>query len=299
VTSSSHRAAQNYGKDLLEEHDLRYDIADEFFDVSCRLWESWDTDAVTVDEEDGVWADHEKVHTIDFDGKFFRVRGPLNAPRSPQGRPVFTQAGGSPRGKRFAARTANSVISGVDGGVAAMKRFRSDIREQAAAYGRDPDDVKVLFMASPVVGETDDEARAKRDRQKAFAEAHPELGLPHLSRHSGIDFSRFPLDEPIPDTATTNGHQQMLAQAIGKTPRELLRSTLSTVEFVGSPDSVAAQMDEVMQEVGGDGFLIANFDLNRRYVSEIADGLVPALQRRGLTRTEYTHERFRDNLLEF
>lgn len=299
VTSSSHRAAQNYGKDLLEEHDLRYDIADEFFDVSCRLWESWDADAVTLDADNGVWADYEKVHTIDFEGKFFKVRGPLNAPQSPQGRPVFTQAGGSARGRQFAARTANSVISGVEGGPEAMKRFRDDIRAQATGYGRDPDDVKVLFMASPVVGETDEEAHAKRARQVAFAEAHPELGLLHLSRHSGIDFAQFPLDEPIPDTAKTNGHQQMLAQAIGKTPREFLRKSLSTMEFVGSPDTVAAKMEEVMAEVGGDGFLIANFDLNRRYVSEIADGLVPALQRRGLTRTEYTHSRFRDNLLEF
>ncbi|MWV48277.1 NtaA/DmoA family FMN-dependent monooxygenase [Rathayibacter sp. VKM Ac-2803] len=299
VTSSSHRGAQNYGKDLLEEHDLRYDMADEFFDLACQLWESWDEDAVVVDEENGVWADFEKVHTLDFEGKFYRSRGPLNAPRSPQGRPVFTQAGGSPRGKRFAARTANSVISGVEGGPEAMKTFREDIRREAVVAGRNPDDVKVLFMVSPVLGETDAEAHEKSARQKAFAQAHPELGLLHLSRHSGIDFAQFPIDEPIPATATTNGHQQMLAQAIGKTPREFLTKGTGSLELVGTPATVAAQMDEVMQEVGGDGFLIANFDLNRRYVSEIADGLVPALQRRGLTRTEYSFDTFRDNLLEF
>lgn len=299
VTSSSHRAAQNYGNDLLAEHDLRYDMADEFFDLACQLWDSWEDDAVILDEKNKVWADYNKVHTIDFEGKFFRSRGPLNGSRSPQGRPVFTQAGGSPRGRDFAARTANSIISGVDGGVAGMKAFRADVRAKATAWGRNPDDCKVLFLASPVVGETDEEAQEKRRRQVAFSEDHPELGLLHLSRHSGIDFSQFPLDEPIPDTAKTNGHQSMLAQAIGKTPREFLRQTQGAVEFVGSPDTIAAQMDEVMQEVGGDGFLISNFDLNRRYVSEITDGLVPALQRRGLVRKAYEHTTFRDNLLEF
>lgn len=299
VTSSSHRAAQNYGRDELFEHDLRYDMADEFFDLACELWESWEPDAVVLDEETRTWGDHTKVRTVDFDGKFFRCRGPLNAPQSPQGRPVFVQAGGSPRGRRFAARSANSVISGVEGGVGAMTAFRAEVRETAAGFGRDPDDCKVLFMVSPVLGETDSEAREKREREQAFAEAHPELGLLHLSRHSGIDFSQWDLDEPIPETATTNGHQQLLAQAIGRTPREILRKGTGALEFVGSPDSVAAQMDEVMQEVGGDGFLIANFDLNRRYVSEIADGLAPALQRRGLTRTEYSSEHFRDNLLAF
>ena len=299
VTSSSHRAAQNYGRDQQVEHDLRYDMADEFFDLACRLWDSWEPDAVVIDEEKGVWADYTKVHSVDFEGKFWSSRGPLNGNRSPQGRPVFTQAGGSPRGKEFAAGTADSIISGTSGGVEGMKSFRDDVHARMERLGRATESCKILFMASPVVGETDEEAREKRARQMAWAEAHPEQGLLHLSRHSGIDFARYPLDEPIPDTVSTNGHQQMLQQAIGQTPREFLRRSMGAVEMVGSPDTVAAQMDEIMQEVGGDGFLISNFDLNRRYISEITDGLVPALQRRGLVRTEYAHALFRDNLLEF
>jgi FMN-dependent oxidoreductase (nitrilotriacetate monooxygenase family) len=299
VTSSSHRAAQNYGRDQQVEHDMRYDMADEFFDVACQLWDSWDEDAVVLDEENGIWADYQKVHTVDFEGKFFKSRGPLNGNRSPQGRPVFVQAGGSDRGREFAAGTANSIISGTSGGVEGMKRFRDDVVARMQRLGRSPSECKTLFMASPVLGETDAEAVEKRERQRAWTEAHPELGLLHLSRHSGIDFSVFPLDEPIADTVQTNGHQQMLRQVIGLTPREFLRQSQGAVEFVGSPDSVAAQMDEAMQEVGGDGFLISNFDLNRRYISEITDGLVPALQRRGLVRTEYAHEMFRDNLLDF
>jgi FMN-dependent oxidoreductase (nitrilotriacetate monooxygenase family) len=299
VTGSSHRSAQNFGLDSQIEHDKRYDIADEFFELACKLWDSWEEDAVVLDEATQTWADYTKVHTVDFEGKFFKSRGPLNAPRSPQGRPTFVQAGGSPRGKRFAAGSANAIICGVEGGLAAMKTFRDDVRGMAVESGRNPDDAKVLFLVSPVLGETDGEAREKRQRQTAFAEQHPELGLLHLSRHSGIDFSQWDIDEVIPEDATTNGHQQMMVQARGKSPRQILGTGLGNFEFVGSPDTVAAQMDEVMQEVGGDGFLIANHDLNRRYISEIADGLAPALQRRGLVRKEYSFDHFRDNLLEF
>jgi long-chain alkane monooxygenase len=301
VTSSSDRAAQNYGHDKQPEHDSRYDMADEFFDLACRLWDSWEPDAVRLDEENGVWADYTKVHTVDFEGKHFKSRGPLVAGRSPQGRPVFVQAGGSERGREFAASTANSIISGTGGGPAGMKKFRDGVHERMTRLGRPVSDCKVLFLISPVLGETDAEAREKRDRMSAYAEEHPEMGLLHLSRHSGIDFSKFPVDEPIPEDATTNGHQQMLAQVIGRTPREVLRQDqgLGGLDLVGSPDTVAAQMAEAMQEVGGDGFLIASQDLNRRYISEITDGLVPALRRRGVVRTEYTHDRFRDNLLAF
>jgi FMN-dependent oxidoreductase (nitrilotriacetate monooxygenase family) len=299
VTSTSHLSAQNYGMDQLPEHDKRYDMADEFVELVGRLWDSWEPGAFVMDEATDTLVDGSKVHTIDFEGKYYKSRGPLNAPRSPQGRPVFVQAGGSPRGKRFAAGTANAVISGADGGIEKMKAFRDDIRLMAAEAGRDPADVKILFMSSPVLGETDQEAREKRGRQQTFAEAHPELGLLHLSRHSGIDFAQWDIDERIPMDATTNGHQQMIIQARGKTPREILRQGQGSLEFAGSPDTVAAQMDEAMQEIGGDGFLIADFDLNRRYISEIADGLAPALKRRGLTRTEYGYDHFRDNLLEF
>jgi FMN-dependent oxidoreductase (nitrilotriacetate monooxygenase family) len=195
VTGSSHRSAQNFGLAEQVEHDKRYDLADEFFDLACTLWDSWEPDAVVLDENTRTWGEYTKVHTVDFAGTFFKSRGPLNAPRSPQGRPVFVQAGGSPRGKRFAAGTANAIISGVQGGPEAMKQFRDDIRRTAAELGRNPDDAKVLFLVSPVVGETDEAARDKLARQQAFAQAHPELGLLHLSRHSGIDFARWGIDE--------------------------------------------------------------------------------------------------------
>src|SRR5580765_7060557 len=143
VTGSNDGAAQNYGHDKHRPHDERYDVADEFTDIVTRLWEAWEPDAVVLDCETPMFADGSKVHPINHSGKYFKVRGPLNAPRSPQGRVPICQAGGSPRGLEFASRWADTIITNavtVDG----MKTFRADVRRRAVAHGRDPDTIKVL-----------------------------------------------------------------------------------------------------------------------------------------------------------
>ena len=304
VTSSEHRAAQNYGLQKLFEHDERYDRADEFVEVVEKLWESWSDDAVVLDRESGTYADGTRVSAIDHQGTYFASRGPLNANRSPQGRPVFCQAGASSRGMDFAAQHGETVITIVDGGVDAMRDYRDGIRERVEKAGRNPDDIKVLFVVSPFVGESHAEAKAAYDRAYAPTDWRAEESLAHLSAFTEIDFSKFDLDEKIPDGLTTNGHQSALNNFVrrgdgGKTLREAASSwKISCLDLVGTPDEVAEQMGEAMAAVGGDGFLI-NGPLSRVYVNQITDGLVPALQRRGLTRTEYSHEKFRDNLLAF
>jgi FMN-dependent oxidoreductase (nitrilotriacetate monooxygenase family) len=303
VTSAEDRAAQNFGLDKLFEHDHRYDMADEYMDLVCQLWDSWDADAVVMDRERGVYADHTKVRTIDFEGKFYRSRGPLNTVKPPQGRPVFCQAGASPKGRNFAAKHADTIIA-IGNTVAEMKQYREDIHERMKAHGRKPDDCKVLYLVSPVVDETDDDARRKVDRW--ITDPHYiEYVLAEISSITEVDFSQFDLDEPLPPV-TTNGERGTLekfAQAgSGKKLRDLIGLGLvETVDLVGSPETVADKMGEIMEEVGGDGFLITSpmMRLNRRYITEITDGLVPALQRRGLVRTGYTYDQFRDNLLEF
>lgn len=297
VTSSNDLAAQNYGHDGQPPHDVRYDMADEFVDVVCRLWDSWEPDAVVMDREANVFADFTKVHTIDFEGEHYKSRGPLNCAPSPQGRPVFVQAGSSDRGKMFAARHAETVITpGTN--IPAMKAMRDAVREAMVEVGRKPDDCKVLFLVAPLVDEEDAGARDRLERMQGEEERAVDMALAQMSRHTGIDFSQFPLDEPIPELST-NGHQSALARAVGKTPRELAVGPPTRVELMGSPDTVAAKMQETMEEVGGDGFLISSRSLTRRFISEITDGLVPALQKRGLVRTDYTYPHFRDNLLEF
>ena len=137
---------------------------------------------------------------------------------------------------------------------------------------------------------------------RAAAQRHMDAQLSGMSRITGIDFAKFDLDQPIPATATTNGHQSTLAKWIGKTPRsiaEAMTSKSSAIDYTGTPDHVAGLMAEVMQEVGGDGFLLFNGYFDRRYIMEVCDGLVPELQRRGLTRKAYAHKHFRDNLMEF
>ena len=304
VTSAEDQAAQNFGMDKLYEHDERYAMATEYVDLVRQLWESWAPDAVVRDRETGTYADSTKVHTVDFVGKYYKSRGPLNTVRSPQGHPVLCQAGASPPGREFAARYADTIVATANT-PAQMKAYRDDIRSKLAAHGRDPDDCKVLFLVSPIVADTVEEAHAKKLRWMSDP-LYIELVLATMSSITEVDFSRFDLDEPLP-AVTTNGERGFLEsfarRAAGKTLRQaVINDGMSGAgEFIGTPETVAARMEEMMNEVGGDGFLITSPEkkLNRRYVTEITDGLVPALQRRGVVRSSYTHEQFRDNLLEF
>ena len=305
VTSGEDGSAQNFGMDKLTEHDLRYDKADEYVDLVCKLWDSWEPDAVIRDRETNTYADFKKVRPINFSGKFYKSRGPLNTVRSPQGRPVFVQAGGSPRGRQFAAKSADSIIA-VANGVAGMKAYRDDVRARAAAQGRDPDSIKVLFVVTPVLGATQEEALAKKER----ADADPDFimqALASISSVTDIDFSKFDLDKPLPELETNGerGSLDKFAQwGSGKTLRQLVLDSggvSDSIELVGTPDQVAETMGEAMEAVGGDGFLISApyMRVSKQYITEICEGLIPALQRRQLTRTEYSFSHLRDTLREF
>lgn len=299
VTSTAERAAQNFGLDAHIEHDTRYEMADEFVEVVSRLWSSWDEDAIVMDREAGMFVDPAKVRPIDFKGRFFTSRGPLNTARPAQGRPVLVQAGGSPQGRQFAARHMDSVIAAV-GTVGEMKAFRTDLRQRVAAAGRDPDSCKLFFVVQPTLGETNAEALERTRRRQAHREAHPELALAQMGTLTDIDFSAFDIDAPIGEL-TTNGQQGTLKRflAQGRTLREIAHNYRYGFEdLAGTPEHVAGAMAEIMQEVGGDGFMFSG-PVTRRYVAEITDGVVPALQRLGLVRTAYEHRHFRDNLMAF
>jgi FMN-dependent oxidoreductase (nitrilotriacetate monooxygenase family) len=304
VTGSSDYAARNFGMDGLPNHDLRYDMADEYMDLVGQLWDSWDPDALVADTETGVLVDPAKVRQVDFKGKWYSSRGPLNSGPCVQGRPVIAQAGGSPRGKQFAARHADTIVAGVKG-VAGMKAYRDDVRARRAAQGLDPDTVKVLFLVGPLIAETEEDAQVLKARRSARVAQQVDRKLAFLGKITNINFAQFDLDAPVGDL-TTNGHQQSLDEFKRKAGNKSLREAIAdynsdggSVELVGTPDSVAAKMGEVMEEVGGDGFLFSMQNVSRRTIAEIEDGLVPALQKRGLMRKAYGHEQFRDNLLEF
>jgi FMN-dependent oxidoreductase (nitrilotriacetate monooxygenase family) len=306
VTSSEDLAGQNYGLDQLLPHDERYVMATEYIEVVKALWDSWEPGAIVADRESGVLADHTKVHPINHVGKYFKVRGPLNLPAGPQGHPVICQAGGSPAGRDFAAKHANVLLS-QPSGVDAMKAYRDDIRDRAAKHGRDPDAVKVMYIVQPVLGETQADAEEVARRRYELTQDQIESVLGIMSITTEVDFKQFDLDQPLPDDVSTNGHQSGLDQfkkrAAGRTVREALMSTATeSVQLIGTPDSVAEQMEEVIETIGGDGFLIRGEPVrthSRRYVDEIASGLAPALRRRGLIRSDYTQPTFKENLAAF
>jgi FMN-dependent oxidoreductase (nitrilotriacetate monooxygenase family) len=304
VTGSSDFAAMNFGMKGMPEHDLRYDMADEYMQVVRGLWNSWEPGAIIADRESGVLVDHAKVHAVNHEGRFFRTRGPLNSGPCPQGQPVIAQAGGSPRGRQFAAQHADTIVAHTKG-IAAMKAYRDDVRARMVACGRDPDTCKVLYLVAPIIGQTEAEAQDRRQLRIERAREQIPQRLAHLGKVTNIDFGQFDLDQPLGELKT-NGHQQTLdqftAKAKNKTLRELMEdynTTELSVELVGTPETIAAKMSEVMEEVGGDGFLFSLPNVSRRVLAEVEDGLIPALQARGLTRAAYGHEQFRANLLEF
>ncbi|GAA5231989.1 NtaA/DmoA family FMN-dependent monooxygenase [Verticiella sediminum] len=297
VTSTAARAAQNFGLDEHIEHDTRYEMADEFVEVVKKLWTSWDADAVVADEQNGVFADPGKVHVVNHQGRFFRSRGPLNTVQPPQGHPVLVQAGNSSQGQDFASKHMDTVLAAM-GTIAEMKAFRASFLSRLEQAGRDPASCKIMFICTPTVAETQEEAQMRY--RAAQARKDPVNVLAQMGSLVDIDFSRFDLDAPLQEL-TTNGQQGTFKRflSVGRTLREVTQNyRYSYEDLVGTPDQVAGMMAEVMEEVGGDGFMITG-EVNRRFIAEMADGLTPALQRRGLVRKHYTHKHFRDNLLEF
>ncbi|MDF2442991.1 MAG: hypothetical protein JWR01_1194, partial [Subtercola sp.] len=241
VTSSEDLAGQNYGLEHLLEHDERYVMAEEYVSVVKALWDSWEPGAIVAVRETGYYADHTKVHPIHHKGTYFSVRGPLNLPAGPQGHPVICQAGGSPKGREFASRHANVLLS-IPNGVDGMREYRDDIRARAAANGRDPDDVKVMFIIQPVLGETQADADEIARRRYELNQDQIETILGIMSITTEVDFKQFDLDQELPDGVTTNGHQSGLEAfarlAKGKTLREaLLGQHTEALALIGTPVS--------------------------------------------------------------
>ncbi len=302
VTSGSDIAAQNYGLDKQIDHDLRYDRADEWVEVVRKLWRSWEPDAVLEDTASGVFADFRKVHTIDHRGRFFQVRGPLNTVPLPE-EPVMVQAGASGRGRDFAGKNSDVVLA-LASTPERMKAHRDDIRAVAAAHGRNPDDLRVLFVVNPVITANAEETAEARARRSELTQAAIDEQLQGVSYLSGVDFKAFDLDEPLPELST-NSNQGTLDNFVksapaGSTLRQILqaRADKDGLAIVGTADEVAEHLGELGAAVGGDGFLFTG-QVHPSHVHRTLDPLVPALRRRGLLRTELGDGGLRGNLRDF
>ena len=305
VTSVSHRVAQNFGYDAHLAHAERYAMAQEWMDAVTALWESWEPDALVLDEEAPLFADHTKVHPVHFEGKYFKTRGPLSTVPGPQRRPVIAQAGSSGPGRDLAARHADMMLA-LANTPEGMKEVRADMHRRLRSYGRDPGQFKILFMCQVYLGEDDEDARAGHAREEAVRTSPEGLirQLWTMSYASGgeVDYAQYDLDAPVPSilgNGETTTMKALLADAGTRTLRDMLSGPNKYgYDFIGSSDSVAAQMGELMAEVGGDGYLIFG-STRRTKIAEIADGLAPALRRRGLFRDGYDRGTFRENLLAF
>ena len=302
VTSGSDLAAQNYGLDQQIEHDRRYAKAEEFVDVVRKLWRSWAPDAVLEDVAAGRYADHRKVAPIDHRGEFFAVRGPLNTAPLPE-EPVLVQAGASPRGKAFAGANADVALAlarGVDG----MRGYRDSVRAEAVRAGRDPDEVKVLFVTKPTVVGSRAEAQDLRESRKNLSRRDIDSQLNSISYLSGIDFRKFDLDQPLP-ALSTNSNRGTLAHFTSSAPdgatlREILqrRSGGAGDSIIGTAEEIADYFEASAEAVGGDGFLLSGF-VDPATVHGVLDRLAPVLRHRGLLRSSYGDGGLRSNLRDF
>ncbi|MEH2354188.1 LLM class flavin-dependent oxidoreductase [Nostoc sp.] len=300
VTTSNPDAALNFGLEEDVEHDERYVRAREFYDVVTGLWDSFADDAFIRDVESGIYFDPAKIHVLGHKGKHLSVRGPLNIARPVQGWPVIVQAGASEAGRQLAAKTAEVVFASA-GSLEAGKAFFADIKGRVKAIGRDPDSIKILPGVLVIVGETVADARAKRLHLDSLV--HYDSGIASLNSALGYDVSRFDPDSPLPEIPLTNAGQTSrerviaLAQRENLTIRQLAQriGSYGGLAFVGTPQTIADDMEQWLTEEGSDGFNIM-FPFLPEGLNDFVDKVVPELQRRGIFRHDYEGKTLRENL---
>lgn len=300
VTTANPDAALNFGYDDEIDHDERYRRAREFYDVVTGLWDSFADDAFVRDVESGIYFDPARMHTLNHKGEYLSVRGPLNIARPVQGWPVVVQAGASEAGRQLAAATAE-VIFASESSIERARAFHADISSRMTALGRDPDLLRVLPAAFVVVGDTIEEAQAKRDHLDSLV--HYDSGIHTLSGMLGHDVSGYNPDGQLPDIPETNASQSARERVLDMARRQNLTirqlaarvGSYSGLAFVGTPASIADQMEEWLQTRASDGFNIM-FPWLPGGLDDFVDRVVPELQRRGLFRREYHGTTLREHL---
>jgi len=302
VTSQTEDEAGNFGLDQHVEHGARYERAAEFYEVVTGLWDSFEDDAFVRDKASGIWFDREKMHFLDHAGKHFKVRGPLNVARCPQGWPVVAQAGSSEPGRELAARTADVVFT-AQTEIEAARDFYADVKGRTARFGRTPDDIKIMPGLTPVIGATEAEAREKYEELQALLP--DDVALAALARFTrGIDIFSYPLHGPMPGLPEANSakSRHALIMAMARKGNLSLIQTARVVSaaqghrvLVGTVDYIASEMEEWLKKDAADGFcVICNYYPGP--FQDFAEKVIPELQRRGIFRTEYEGRTLRANL---
>ncbi|AKF48424.1 LLM class flavin-dependent oxidoreductase [Pseudomonas fragariae (ex Marin et al. 2024)] len=303
VTSDAAAEAQNFGRAEHVAHAERYSRAREFHQVVTGLWDSWADDAFTRDKASGEYYDPARLHVLDHQGEHFRVKGPLNVARSPQGQPVVVQAGSSEVGRDLAAQTAEVVFT-AQTSLASAQAFYADIKGRLRAFGRDADSLKIMPGVFIVVAETEALAKAKFESFQELVE--PQVGVALLGRMLGnFDLSGYPLDGPLPELPLTDSGQRSrqkllteLADQENLTLAQLGRRIAGGrghYSLIGTPEQIADELQRWFEQGAADGFNVLVPHLPGG-LEDVAQLLVPELQRRGLFRTEYEGTTLRENL---
>ena len=284
------------------EHGARYEKAEEFVDICFGLWDSFEDGAFLRNKETGIFYDPSLAHELNHEGKYFKVKGPLNLPRTPQGRPVIAQAGSSEVGIRFAARCADMIFT-AQSTIPEGQAFYKKVKEQVASFGRNPDHVKIMPGLMPILGATREEAQETYD--KLVSMTLDEVSIRSLNHYSGgLDLTQLDPDIPLPDLppANTAKARQDLIVAKARAENLTIRQTAQYVAVaqghhtvVGSASDVADLMQAWLEAGACDGFMLMS-PFYPVPLERIVDHLVPELQRRGIFRTEYEGTTLRDSL---
>ena len=301
VTSATDMEAQNFGLIGAPPKTGRYDRAAEFVEVVKGLWESWEDDAFIRDKATGLNYDPAKVHVLNHEGAHFRVKGPLNVARTPQGRPIIIQAGASDQGRELAAATADVIYAAAQT-IEDARAYYDDVKGRMAQYGREPEHLKIMPGIMAVPGRTRQEAQ---DRYEVLQElVQPVVGLGALANYLG-DLSAYDLDGPVPepDPADRRDHSRgaiflEMARRGNLTIRQLYLSIAGGNGHrmvVGTPADIADAMEEWFHGGGADGFNLLPTWLPGG-LEEVVEMVIPELQRRGLYRTAYEGRTLRENL---
>ncbi|WP_276118023.1 LLM class flavin-dependent oxidoreductase [Pararhizobium qamdonense] len=301
VTTPLEGSGRNYSREH-PEHELRYEIADEYLDVIKGLWDSWDDDAFVRNRETGVYADKSKLHTLGHKGRFFRVEGPLNIGRSKQGQPVVFQAGASDSGIRLAGKHADAVFTN-GGPIEDAKVFYKQVKRSAIAQGRRAAEIGIYPGIGPVVGATAEEAEQKYQAIRNLVTI--EEALLYLGRFfDHHDFSVYPLDEAFPDIGDIGKNSfRATTDRIKKTAREknltlrevALDSATPRTAFIGTADHIAGEIIRWVAEGAADGFILG-FPVIAEGLDDFATHVLPILERRGYFNPVLEGETLRDHL---
>ncbi|SIQ50441.1 LLM class flavin-dependent oxidoreductase [Pseudacidovorax sp. RU35E] len=305
VTTADLPSARNFGLEAVPDHAQRYRRAKEFTQLVKDLWDSWEDDAFIGDKATGRFVDLAKVHPVRHRGEFFSVQGPLNLPRSPQGRPVLVQAGASADGRELAARHAEAVFSASQSFEESLDYARG-LKYRAEALGRGPDAVKVLAGLTTIIGSTEAEARRRRDQ---LVDLIPwNYSLTRLAGTLGVPVDRLKLDERLPEDLALPGggngnhtffHATLAHARRGQfTVRQLIRELAGGGGhrvIVGTPEQIADDIEHWFKAGAADGFNLMPDQLPGG-LQDFVDGVVPILQRRGIFRTAYEGRTLREHL---